>query len=124
MIGATASALQGQPVWLYLAWGFPAALLVATFWAHFTLRRTIAEIQLRSGQAAVRSVQDVLSGQSSTWHPLFKVRTTPWHTEVSVGWNTYELAPRDWPEYEELRDAAREAFNPNTSNSIRPPSYA
>lgn len=124
MIGATASALQGNPIWAYLTWGLPAALLVATLWAHFTLRRTVAEIRLRSGQAAVRSVQDVLNDRPPQWHPLFKVRATTWYLEVSLGWNTYEFRPKQWPEYNELTESARQAFQPDESASIRPPSYA
>ncbi len=124
MIGATASALQGQPIWSYVAWGLPAALLVATLWAHFTLRRTVAEIRLRPGQAAVRSVRDVLRDHPPQWHPLYKVRATSWYLEVSLGWNTYEFHPQQWPDYEGLQEGARQAFHPDDTSSVQPPSYA
>lgn len=124
MIGATASALQGQPVWSYLVWGLPAALLVATFWAQFTLRRRVAEVHLRPAQAVVRSVRDVLNDHSPDWQPLYNVRTTPWRVEVSVGWNTYELDPPHWPEYDTLQEEVQNAFHPDESSSVRPPSYA
>lgn len=124
MVVATASALQGKPVWGYLAWGLPAAILIATLWAQFMLSRTVAEVRLRPGQAAIRSVHDVLYDRSPDWYPLYNVRQTPWHVEMSVGWNTYEFGPRQWPEYEALRTAAREAFHSEASSSAHPPSYA
>lgn len=117
MIGATTSALLDQPVWGYLVWGLPAALALATIWTHFTMARTIAEVGFRSGQAAFRSVYDVLRGQPPEWKPLFNVRTTSWHIEISVGRTTYMLQLEQWPNYDALRDAARQSFQPETRPS-------
>lgn len=117
MIGATTSALLSQPIWGYLVWGLPAALVLATVWTHFAMSRTIAEVTFQSGQAAFRSVYDVLLDRRLDWKPLFNVRTTSWHIELSVGRTTYMLQPDQWPNYDTLRDAARQSFRPEASSS-------
>jgi len=117
MIGATTSALLGQSVWAYLVWGLPAALLLATIWTHFSMARTLAEVALRPGQAAFRSVYDVLLDRPRAWAPIFNVRTTSWDTELSVGRTTYTLQPKRWPEYDKLQSAARQSFQPQASSS-------
>ena len=117
MIGATTSALLGKPIWAYLFWGLPFALLLATIWTYFTLDRTIAEVRVRSGQIALRSVYDVLRDRPPNWKPLFNVRTTSWHTELSVGRTTYMLHPNRWPNYEGLKEAALGAFQAGQRSS-------
>lgn len=117
MIGATTSALLEQPVWAYLVWGLPAAIGLATVWAHFSMARTTAEIRLRSGQAALRSVYDVLRDRPLDWEPIYNVRTTSWNTELSVGRSTHELMPKQWPEYESLSEAAKHAFHPGVATA-------
>lgn len=111
MIGATASALQGQPVWGYVIWGFPSALVVAILWTQFTLSTTAAELHLRPGQVALRTVYDVLRQKSTPWKPLYKVQVSHAQIELSVGWNTHVLRPRDWPKYEELKEYAQRAHH-------------
>lgn len=117
MVGATTSALLKQPIWAYLVWGLPAAIVLATVWTHFTLKRTLAEVSFRPGQAAVRSVYDVLHDQPRVWEPIFNVRTTSWNTELAVGRTTYLLQPDQWSDYKALRDAARQSFRPQASSS-------
>ena len=117
MIGATTSALLGETVWGYLVWGLPAALALATVWTHFTIARTPAEVAFRPGQAALRSVYEVLRDRPRTWEPLFSVRATRWDIELSVGRTTHMLKPDRWPDYNALRDAARTAFQPEARSS-------
>lgn len=117
MIGATTSALLGQPIWAYLVWGLPIAIALATVWTHFTLSRTIAEVGLRPGQAAFRSVYDVLLDRPYEWKPVLNVRTTSWHVELSAGRTTYELQADRWPDYDALRDAALQSFQAESSAS-------
>lgn len=124
MIGATTSALLDQPIWFYLVWGLPAAIALATAWTHFSLSRTIAEIRFRSGQAAVRSVYDVLLERPPEWKPIFTVRTTSWHVELSVGRTTHELQADTWPDYDALQKAARQSFQSEVSSSASSSSYA
>lgn len=123
MIGATAAALQGRPAWGYLVWGFPVALFVATLWTHFYLSSTTAEVHLRSGQIAIRSIQDVLGDRPLDWHPLHNVRATPDYTEISVGWSTQVCRREEWPEYEQLKTAAQQALRAeDPARSVAPPS--
>lgn len=119
MVGATTSALLKQPVWAYLVWGLPIALVLATLWTHFSLNRTLAEVSFRPGQAAVRSVGDVLSDQPRDWEPIFNVRTTSWSVEVALGRTTYVFGAERWPNFEALGDVARESFRPQASASSR-----
>jgi hypothetical protein len=121
MIGATAAALQGHPVWAYLVWGLPAALIIASIWTQFALSTTPAEVHLQPGQCAVRSILDVLRDVPPNFHPLYNVRVTPWQTELALGWNTEVCARSDWPEYSELRKAAQQAVD-STSEPASPPS--
>lgn len=122
MIGATTSALLSQAVWPYLVWGLPAALALATVWTHFSMARTAAEIEFRSGQAAIRSVYDVLRERPLRWHPILNVRTTSWHLELSVGRRTYEMPAEKWHDYERLCDAARESFKQQQTQAANPSS--
>ncbi len=122
MIGATTSALLEHPVWGYLVWGLPAAIALATIWTRFSMARTIAEVRFRSGQAAFRSVYDVLRGRPPDWKPLFNVRTTSWHVEISAGRTTYMLQLEQWPNYDALQNAARQAFQTETRRSASFPS--
>ncbi len=110
MIGATTSALLGEPIWGYLVWGLPSAVALATMWTHFTISRTIAEVALRPGQAAFRSIYEVLRDKSRSWNPVFSVRVTTWHIELSVGRTTHMLKPDDWPDYNRLKEVARKSF--------------
>lgn len=117
MIGATTSALLGHRIWAYLVWGLPAALVLSTLWAHFSLARTLAEVNLRPGQAAFRSVYDVLRDRPRDWQPILDVRTTGWDTQLSVGRTTYTLQPDQWPRYGALQDTARQSFRPSDFSS-------
>lgn len=114
MIGATTSALLDQSVWGYLVWGLPIALGLATVWTHFSMSRTVAEVGFRSGQAALRSVHDVLRGRPYEWKPIFSVRATTMRVEISIGRTTYLLYPKQWPDYDALKDAARQSFRPES----------
>ena len=110
MLGAAATALQGNPVWGFLIWGLPGALIAATLWTQFRLMRTPAELHLRPGQAAVQSIHEVMHERPRTWHALHHVRAGRWDVALSVGWRTYSFQPAEWPEYDQLREAAKEAF--------------
>lgn len=110
MLGAAASALLENPVWGYLVWGLPSAVVLATLWTQFWLMRTPAELHLRPGQAAVQSVHDVLYNRPLSWHSLHNVRAGRWEVELSVGWRTYTLRPADWSEYDRIRSAAKGTF--------------
>ncbi|WP_103026465.1 hypothetical protein [Salinibacter altiplanensis] len=110
MVGATTSAFLEQPIWAYLVWGLPAAIALATVWTHFSLNRTLAEVSFRPGQAAIRSVYDVLVDQPRDWTPIFNVRTTSFDVELAIGRTTYLLQATQWPKFQALRNAAQESL--------------
>lgn len=110
MIGAAATALQGNPIWGYLIWGLPAALGLASIWTQFMLATTTAELHLRAGKCATRSVHDVIHDRALKWHPLYNVKEAPRKIELSVGWTARVCSQRDWPRFEELRSTAQQAL--------------
>jgi hypothetical protein len=120
MIGATASALQGHPVWGYLVWGLPLALVVASTWTQFTLSRTTAELHLRTGQCAVRSVHDVLSNRALDWQELYGVQESAVDVELSFGWTTLVCRREEWPEFAALKEAATRAHRASDPSAADP----
>lgn len=120
MIGAATVVLMGRPAWGFLVYGLPGALIVATAWTHFTLRRRFAELHLRPGEAAVRSVHDILIGRKPEWHPLHGIQAGRWDVKLSVGWRSYVFRAPEWPSYAQLRSVAEEAAEGGTSAT--PPS--
>ena len=121
MIGATAAVLQEQEVWGYLVWGVPSALLLATLWTHFRLSSITAEIQIRPGQVAVRSIQDVLLGRPPDWSPLHNVKASPNEVELSVGWTTHICRRANWAHHKSLIDVARQAIQAERHSPSSPP---
>jgi len=117
MIGATTSALLQQSVWPFLVWGLPIALLCGTAWTHFTLTRQPAELHLRAGQAALRSVSDVLRDRPPDWNALHNVKPTPSEVELSIGWATYQLRCANWERFRQIQSRAEDAFRARQTRS-------
>lgn len=123
MIAATVSVLQLGVAWPYVAWGLPAAMALATVWTYFDLGRRVAALHLRSGEAALMSVRDVLRNRRPDWEPLLDVRLTYDAIHVSAGWAAVSLDRADWPDVDALEDALRAArhgrdpFSQSTSSS-------
>ena len=117
MIGATVSALLGRATWPYRVWGLPAALFFATVWTRFALSTTTAAVHLREGKCAVESVHDVLRDRPRTWEPLYGVREAAGDVELYLEWTTHVLRRPDWPEFSDLRRAARRASGAGTERS-------
>lgn len=128
MIVVTTRALQLGVVWPYVAWGLPMALLAASAWTRFKLGHQIAEIRLQPGQAAVRSVHDVLVDNRIEWQSLHDVRVTARSLTVSVGWTAFELKGANWPRFEDLQnglEAARHGRDPSRERrERRSPSFS
>ena len=115
MIGATVAALQGESTWEYLVWGLPLALASATAWTQFTLSTTPAEIHLRNGQCAVRSVHDVLHGNDVKWNALYDIRESSGEVELFLGWTAQVCRREEWPDYADLSSSARRAVQERLS---------
>jgi hypothetical protein len=124
MIVATVAALEGKIIWPYLVWGLPVALGLATVWTQFILSTTVAEVHLRSGQCALRSVHDVLFDRSLEWHPLYHVRAAPGEVELSFGWTATVCRRSHWPEFARLREAAQHAHKEHSGHAGSPSVHA
>lgn len=110
MIGATTAVLEQLAVLPYLTWGAPAALLAAMAWTRFRLGTTVAEIHIRTGQAAVRSVHDCLWTRAALiWNPIHDIRKDADVLHVTIGWETYTLPYEEWPDHQALLDALQSA---------------
>ncbi len=123
MLIALAAVLQEQPAPALglLVYGLPAALLVATAWTHFHLRRTPAAIRVehpaptdRLGRAVVLSVADCLQDRLLPARLVVDLRRTRTTTQVSIGLDTYELPDAEWPEHDALLGALRAARHPGS----------
>ena len=117
MAGTTVAVLTGQPATLALSVGMPVVLVGATSYAHFRLGRVPAELCLRSGEAAIRSVRDVLYRKPRRWQPLYDARLDASETMLTVGWETVRCRKAAWPDHDALQDAVRRVRRP-----LAPPS--
>ncbi len=117
MIAVTASALQLGVVWPYVMWGLPTSLAVASVWTRFRLGNQPAEVRLQPGQAAVRSVHDVLTGTPPDFQPIHDVRVTSDTLSVMVGYTTLAIEAPDWPAYNQMKEAFRSARHGRESAS-------
>jgi hypothetical protein len=120
MIGATVAVLQGQSVWMYTVWGLPMALGAASAWTRFTLSITPAELHLRGGECAIRSVLDVLRDRAPDWNVLYGVEESAAEVKLLLGWNARVLRNREWPQFETLRDASRQTIYAESDNGRAP----
>ncbi len=109
MIGALVTVLQGFPALTYLTVGFPAALVASMLWTLFRMQTTVAEIHMRPGAAAVRSVWECLHAQPLRWMPIFELRTATTTLTLGLGDTTYELDRTAWPDADLLLETLRAA---------------
>ena len=109
MIGALVTVLQGLPALTYLTVGFPAALVVSVLWTLFRMQTTVAEIHVRPGAAAVRSVWECLRARPLRWMLIFKLRTATTALTLALGDTTYELDRAAWPDADALLDTLKAA---------------
>ena len=104
MIRALVTVLQGFPALTYLTVGFPSALLLAVLWTLFRMQATVAEISVRPGAAAVRSVWESLRARPLRWMPIFELRTASTTLTLALGDTTYELDRAAWPDADAVLD--------------------
>lgn len=110
MIGITTAVLEQLSILPYLTWGVPAAMLTAIGWTRFRLGTTVAEVHVRTGQAAVRSVHDCLwSHAPLIWDPIHDLRKGSDALYLTVGWETYALPYAEWPDHQALLDELQSA---------------
>jgi hypothetical protein len=126
MIAAAASALQQQPLFPFLTWGLPAALLAAMLWTRFQLGTTPAEVRVREREAAVRSVHDCLhSLRPVHWMWIHDIRAGADALVVTMGFETHRFRYDTWPDHRALLDALQTARTGASSRrSPSTPSHA
>lgn len=111
MLFALAAVLLGQRIWPYFFWACVPALLLAWAWARFQLGRLPAEVNVRpaQGEAAVRSVHDVLHDRPPVWHRAARLRLEREALRVDLGDTSHRLLVSRWPQAEALSEALRRA---------------
>ena len=116
MVVTLSAVLRGLPVLHLLLWAAPLAYAAAASWSVYELHRRPAELVIRGGFGAKRSVWEVARDheQSDAYvtirlHPLFEPgkKDGQWH--VGVGDDVVSLRPSEWPRYDELIAALRRA---------------
>ena len=109
MLGGLATVLQGFPALAYLIIGFPAAIIVAVGWTFFRMHALLAEVYVRPGEAAVRTVWETLRARPLRWMPIFELRAAPSTLTLALGDAAYELHRTAWPEVDTLLDTLQAA---------------
>jgi hypothetical protein len=112
MIAALFTVLEGRDVMPYVLWGLPAAIMVASAWTVFRLKREIAESRVADGFAVVRTIWESSDPrQPAEWLPVYDVRDYGKWMLVTIGLTAFDLERSNWPRYDDLRDALRRANN-------------
>ena len=123
MVLTLTGVLQGFSILPYLLWGYPGAGLLAGAWTWFRLKTDIAEIQVRveEGRAAARSIWSCaqLDAQPQ-WYPILDLRRARGTAFVTLGHVAYELRASEWPSYDALLEALREARLQAAINLFQP----
>jgi len=109
MLGGLVTVLQGYPALAYLIVGFPVALLAALGWTFFRMHAILAEVHVRPGEAAVRTVWEYLRAHPLRWAPIYELRSAQTTLTLALGDAAYELDRTAWPEADTLLDALRVA---------------
>ena len=123
MIVGLAAALQGYAIlWPFLG-GASVAYLIAAAYGQNALHQTPAEIELQGPYAVIRSVWDAAPPRiNPPLEPVLSTRLEHGEFHIGVGDTIRTLQRPDWPEFDELvaafRDAARMA---ETFGSTIPP---
>lgn len=110
MIVTLVLTLQQLPIEVMLYAAAPAAVALAASWTIFRLQTTLAEIHVRPGAAAARTVWETLaSPRMLRWEPILDLRRTRRSLELSLGHATYELHDDRWPDADGLLAALQAA---------------
>ncbi|MEO0558477.1 MAG: hypothetical protein AAF170_09865 [Bacteroidota bacterium] len=123
MIVGLAAALQGFAIlWPFLGAATVAYLIAAAFGQH-SLHQTPAEIEVRGPFAVIRSVWDAAPPKADTpLVPVLSTRLEYGEFHVGVGDTIRTLSRSDWPEFDALVAAFREAsLAAEALGTTRPP---
>jgi len=107
--------MQGSPVLGTLVWTAPLAYAAAAGWSLYELQRRPAEIVIRGGFAAVRSVWDVArhrdpaADEELRLYRIFPPNRVDGELSVGIGHQVYTLRPGEWPKFGTLKEALHTA---------------
>ena len=104
-----AAVLQGAVVWGLFAAGVVAAYAGSAALVHGRLRRTPALVEVDGPGARVWSVWDVAGPRRPASRPVWEARLVVGELVVSLGDAVETFQPGDWPDFDALVDAMREA---------------
>lgn len=102
MIATLVAVLEEMAIVPYAFWAAGGAILLASIWTSFHLRRRIAEIRIRGPWVRIRSVADVAANRMESAHRVIDVRDYGAWADVTVGLASYELDRDTWPRYDDL----------------------
>jgi hypothetical protein len=112
MVVTTAAVLQGVSVVRAFFLLAPLAYAAAVMWSFYDLTRTPAEVILRGGLGAVRSVWEVARNRGRAPIPLapvFHPRKADGALLVGFGDSVIAFRPEDWADFDVMRDALQAA---------------
>ena len=110
MIGALVAVLQTYDALPFLTIGFPLALALAAAWTFYRMHATPAEVHVRPGMAAVRSVWAAAGPERRLqWRPIYELRFDPSTITAGIGDAAYEFDRQSWPEADALLTALHAA---------------
>lgn len=110
MIGALVAVLQTYDALPFLTIGFPLALALAAAWTFYRMHATPAEVFVRPGTAAVRSVWAAAEPERGLhWRPIYELRFDPSTITAGIGDAAIEFDRRFWPDADALLTALHAA---------------
>jgi len=104
-----AAALQGTDILWPFVGGTALAYVVAAAAGQNRLVVTPAEVEVRGPFATIRSVWDAAGEADGSMAPVFSARLQNGELSVGVGDTVVSFLTRDWPEFDALVVAMREA---------------
>ena len=108
-VGLAAALLGRAILWPFVGWSAVAYALAAAY-GQSTLHRTIAEVEFRGPFVAVRSVWEAAGDRDrGALQPVVSTRLMYGDLHVGIGDSVTTFERGDWPDFEALVDAFREA---------------
>lgn len=117
MIGALMAVLQGYPALIFLTVGAPLGIGLAALWTQMRIYTTLAELHIRPGAVALRTVWESLRDDALRWYPIFELRDSPTTISVAVGDFSQDLPKWAWPQPEAILSSLKAA---RTATSMTP----
>ncbi len=105
-----AAALSGHAILWPSLWAVGGGYALASVLAHWWLRETTAEVEIRGALAVLRSVWDAADGpRADETLPVFEARLRGGELHVSLGDRVETFRRADWPDFDALVEAFRGA---------------